>query len=58
MVSSLYTCHENHNLQVATYLNPKPTLLGLIFNFLTLQTQKMNFKKYFSLLSLVHGCVF
>jgi len=57
IISSLYTCHENLNLQVPIYLNPNPNFLGLVFYFLILYTQKHERKQHFSSLSLVWGCV-
>ncbi len=47
MVSSLYTCHENHNLQVATYLNPKTHLVGADFQFSHFTNTKNELQKIF-----------
>jgi hypothetical protein len=47
MISSLYTYHENLNLQLPVCFNPKATFLELIFNFLILNTQKHELKTIF-----------
>jgi hypothetical protein len=47
MISSLYACHENLNLQLPICFNPKPTFLELIFNFLILHTQRHELKTNF-----------
>jgi hypothetical protein len=58
-ISSLYTWHENLNLQVSTYLNPKPPFLGGKFLISSFYIYKnMNLKQHLLSLSLIHGCLF
>jgi len=47
MISSFMHLTFNPNLQILTYLNPKLTHLGLIFDFLVLHTQKHQLKTTF-----------
>ncbi len=48
MISSLYTYHENLNLQLPICFNPKPTFLVLIFNSSFYIHKNMNLKQFFS----------